>query len=171
MLKQDAVRGWSVPTLLFLWMLSKWISGWEDAMATSAMPWGVAVGSDSKIEMQLWVPMGCLCLPSVRTMLKGEIYSTRFALSMCAQQTRTGFRTDAGGADRSRRTRLTRCNSRQARCKNRAKQKRLGGPWRFREQHQWQHARPGLGTDRHGNQGQEPVSVVLGFTGELVWAA
>lgn len=49
---------WSVPELLFLWMLSKWISGLEDGMATSAMPWGVAVGSDLKIEMQLRMRAG-----------------------------------------------------------------------------------------------------------------
>ena len=53
MLKQDAVREVVRTYAPLLWMLSKWISGWEDGMATSAMPWGVAVGSDLKMAMQL----------------------------------------------------------------------------------------------------------------------
>lgn len=71
MLKQDAVREVVRTYTPLLWMLSKWISGWEDGIATSAMPWGVAAGSDSKIEMQLWVRTGCLSA-CVKRMLKDK---------------------------------------------------------------------------------------------------
>lgn len=147
MLKQDAVRErWSVPTLLFLWMLSKWISGWEDGMATSAMPWGICSGQRFEDRDAIVGADGVSVCPVLWNDAERQDLVDVGCVEHARSAMRTGFLKDAGGAVQVSKNAIDSMqsktgtsdqqeHSRAEQSRVGAKQKRPGGPWGFREQH------------------------------------